>query len=240
VARRFGLGKVVAPLSFAARGELGRIWRMETVAGERYAVKELFLDDPGDGRADAAFQLAAAGAGVPLPLPRPAADGSVICRVDGVALRLYEWVDLDPSAGVDEATAGALLAGIHLLAAPVDEPMDPWYVDGVGERRWSDVLAAASSSAVAPPWADALSAVVPELLRAETAVVLPALAEPADRSRLVRGHLDFNPENVAVDTAGEAVVLDWENSGPTVPAREDALALKIALFPVAQNRERRE
>jgi Ser/Thr protein kinase RdoA (MazF antagonist) len=219
VADRFGLGRPIAEPAFAARGELGRIWRMATDAGT-FAVKELFLDDPGDGRDDADFQLAAAAAGVPLPLPVRTPSGEVICRVGARHVRVYHWVDLDPTAPVDERTAGALLGRIHALRYP-PTPVDPWYVAGVGVARWDEVVAGLPERT---PWAERLAGLVPDLLAAEREVVLPAMGEPADAD-LIRGHLDFNPENVAVDADGRAVVLDWENSGGVVAQREVAMAL---------------
>ena len=35
-------------------------------------------------------------------------------------------------------------------------------------------------------------------------------------------HRDFNEANVALDTAGRVVVLDWDNCGPMAPEREVA------------------
>src|SRR5215212_1292695 len=59
VARRFGLGEVVGEPRLAARGELGRIWRMETAA-RTWAVKEVFATWTAEvaaaARADLAFQ----------------------------------------------------------------------------------------------------------------------------------------------------------------------------------------
>jgi hypothetical protein len=68
----FGLGPPTAVPTFAARGELGRIWRFETTLGT-WAVKELLHFDPArvepDARRDVAFQLAAIAAGVSMPHP---------------------------------------------------------------------------------------------------------------------------------------------------------------------------
>lgn len=219
IAMVFGLGRVVEQPTFAARGELGRIWRMDTSSGT-YAVKELFLDDPGDGREDVAFQLAAAGAGVPLPAPVATLAGDVICRVGDRRIRVYEWVDLDGDALVDDAAAGALLARIHLVGHPASATA-PWYTDGVGEARWEDVVSQALASDA--DWAEPLADLVPGLLEAERSTVLPAARSVP--FPLIGCHLDFNPQNVVVDMEGRAVVLDWENSGGGVPEREVVMAL---------------
>ncbi len=219
IAAAFGLGRSLRELTFAGRGELGRIWRMDTDSGS-FAVKELFLDDPGDGRDDVAFQRAMAMSGVPLPDPVLTPSGEVIRRLGTRWVRVYAWVDLDSEATVGDAVAGALLARIHLVAYPAAS-IEPWYLDGVGAARWDAVVAAGREAETA--WAQPLAALVPELLTAERSIVLPAVASTP--SSVLRCHLDFNPENVVVDARGCPVVLDWENSGGGVPEREVVMAL---------------
>jgi aminoglycoside phosphotransferase (APT) family kinase protein len=54
---------------------------------------------------------------------------------------------------------------------------------------------------------------------------LCAAVAPVDPARLVLSHRDLHPGNVLVDGGGTLVVLDWDNLGPTDPARELASAL---------------
>jgi len=67
IADAFGLGRPSGPAVFAARGELGRIWRLDTSDGT-WAIKEL-LEPPTETEAadDVAFQEAAIRADVPMP-----------------------------------------------------------------------------------------------------------------------------------------------------------------------------
>jgi hypothetical protein len=109
VARRFGLGAPRGPLTYAARGELGRIWRLDTDRGA-WAVKESIVPlDEDAAAADVAFQRAAAAAGLPLPRPVPAADGRIVVE----DTRVYAWVDLDPVVPATPADLGAVAAHLH-------------------------------------------------------------------------------------------------------------------------------
>src|SRR5690242_17821976 len=104
VADAYGLGTPVAAATVAARGELGRIWRLETIRGT-WAVKELLRFDAETveeaARADVAFQEAAIRAGIPMPRPVLAESGDVTTRFDDRdggtrRVRVYTWVDLAP------------------------------------------------------------------------------------------------------------------------------------------------
>ena len=78
VARSYGLGEPVAAPAYADRGELGRIWRLDTDRGS-WAVKEALVPvEEAAAAADVAFQCAAAAAGVPLPLPASTTDGRAL------------------------------------------------------------------------------------------------------------------------------------------------------------------
>src|SRR4051812_30098060 len=83
VAAAYGLGTPVAAATVAARGELGRIWRLETIRGS-WAVKELLRFDAETveqaARADVVFQEAAIRAGIPMPRPVLAKSGDVTTR----------------------------------------------------------------------------------------------------------------------------------------------------------------
>ena len=215
----------MGPPEAAARGELGRIWRLETSTGT-WAVKEIF--DPGSeakAQADVAFQEAALAAGIPMPRPIRRAGGTVMTEVEApgrrATVRVYSWVDIAQPVHRAEATdAAAILARLHALAIPDERSMDPWFTDPVATDRWREILAATERAAV--PRAETLARLVPELIAGES-LIAAGRHEPR-----ITCHLDFNPENVLADTRGRPVVVDWENSGPA--AAEQELASVLAEF----------
>lgn len=210
VAAEFGLGSVSGEPAWAARGEMGHVWRLAT-AGGVWAVKSL-LDHADSGGGDAPFQLALHAAGVPLPRPvLTGTGGAVAAGPDGRAYRVYEWLDLDPTRRIDPETVGGLLARVHRVAWPADD-VDPWFRRPVPDDRWPALLAAARAAGA--PWHDLLAARVDDIV-ATTATV--GAAPPAG---IVRCHLDFNDENVLADRDGRPWVIDWENSGGHAPQQE--------------------
>ncbi|MFI7703692.1 phosphotransferase enzyme family protein [Nonomuraea sp. NPDC049480] len=210
VARAYGLGEPAGPAVYAARGELGRIWRLETGRGS-WAVKELLVPAEERGaRGDTEFQLAAREAGLRLPRPVMTVDGDVL--LDG-RWRVYEWVDLAGGEVVSGAELGAVTAGLHQVGHPAWGPADPWFSEPVGPAGW-EALAAAGGE-----WAAALERALPEL------VALDALVIPPAPESLTTCHRDVNVENVLRASDGGVVVLDWENAGPARPAWELAKIL---------------
>lgn len=218
VSTAFALGRPLGPATFAARGELGRVWRLETTEGV-WAVKELLWpQDPADAAADVAFQLDARAAGVNAPRPVMTTAGQPLATVDGRQVRVYGWHDLRPDGGPPPiAEVAGVLATIHGLRRPVEGPPHPWYVEPVGAAVWEHRLDEARRGCA--PWVDAVAAVVPEMVAAESRLGPP----PPDR--LQRCHLDFNRDNVLLDGAGRVVVIDWENSGPGTAEQEAAFTL---------------
>ncbi|SEG90927.1 Phosphotransferase enzyme family protein [Nonomuraea solani] len=218
LARAYGLGEPLGPPAYAARGELGRIWRLDTASGT-WAVKELLVPvEERDARADVAFQLAAAAAGVRLPRPRPTLEGTVMCG----GFRVYEWVDLAAGQQVTPAELGAVTAGLHRVAHPASGPVIPWFSEPIGPARWEALATAAAGE----EWSPALDRLLPELVALDALVVAP------DPASLTTCHCDVNLENVlrARDDGG-VVVLDWENCGPARPSWE--LAKILADLPDA-------
>ena len=255
-AAAFDLGRVVGEPVVAARGELGRIWRLETTTG-RWALKELLRPRPGaadEACADVAFQEAALAAGIPMPRPIAAADGEILVEVgppgDRRSVRVYSWVDLrDRDAVVPLDEVAAILGRLHALAIRDDRPIDPWFRDPVPAAEWPVVLAAARAAGA--PWAAALAGLIPTLEAGVEAAAEAFAGDPmgnpatsggsgsggsgggpgggpGDRDAPITCHLDFNPENVLLDAAGRVVVVDWENSGPEHAAQE--LASAVAEF----------
>jgi Ser/Thr protein kinase RdoA (MazF antagonist) len=228
----FGLGRVLADPLVAARGEMGRIWRLETSTG-RWALKEVFRPAPDAAdRAliDAGFQEAALAAGVPMPRPVRAPDGRVLIEVgppdDRRFVRVYSWVDLrGRDAVVPLADVGAILGRLHGLAIADPGPVDPWYRDPVPADRWPELVARASAAGA--PWTAALERLVPDL-------VAPTGDEdrrrPATPVATITCHLDYNPENVLLDSSGQPVVVDWENCGAAFAEQELASAVAEFVF----------
>lgn len=226
IAGRFGLG-ARATLSDGpvARGKQGAVWRLTTADG-RWAVKVPFRHEDEAALAPAAaFQEAAAASGVPAPRIRRTAEGALFAVVDGVRLRVYEWVDLGaPDPLLDPELAGAAVAAIHRVpgaepAAPFTDP-DRWYLDAVGAERW-DALIAELDRAGAPFTAD-LAALRDELVALESWLAPPAAPRTC--------HRDLVADNLVPAAGGGVCVIDWENSGPADPAQE----LAVVLFEYAR------
>lgn len=142
LARRFALGGAArvsnGPL---ARGKQGVVWRLETADGS-WAVKAPFHQSGEDevGLATA-FQEAAYTAGVPTPQVRRTTEGCVFATVEGGQVRVYEWVDLQaPDACLDPALVGAVVAAIHRVSVLDLGPLDQWYHEPVGARRWDQLV----------------------------------------------------------------------------------------------------
>jgi Ser/Thr protein kinase RdoA (MazF antagonist) len=229
VADAYGLGIPLGLPNVAARGELGRIWRLETNLGT-WAVKELLRFDPArveaDARRDVGFQEAAITAGIPMPHPVVARSGEVTTSIeagDGPTrrVRVYTWVDLAGRDHVADLEDVAVTLGrLHALGLADDRPVDPWFAVAPEPDRWPDLLGGAEAQRV--PWLPALAHVVPDVL--ETLAVIPE----ARMAAATTCHLDFNPENVLVDAGGRIVVVDWENSG-AAPVEQE-LASAVAEF----------
>lgn len=228
----FGLGRVVADPTIAARGELGRIWRLETTTGT-WALKEVFrptAETASLARADVAFQLAALTAGTPMPRPLVTAAGDALVEVGPEdhrrSVRMYSWLDLrDRSAVPALGSVAAILGRLHALAIRDDRVPDPWFSVPAPAATWPPLVAEAERAGVA--WAGALAGLVPTLVAgAEIARDAARSTPPAT----ITCHLDYNPENVLVDVRDRVVVIDWENSGPAQPEQE--LASAVAEFVV--------
>lgn len=216
VARAYGLGGPTGPMRPAARGELGRIWRLPTVAGP-VAVKDLFYPPAEtDAAADVAFQLQAMAAGVVLPPPRLTPDGRVLARLSaGSTVRAYDWMELSPIGERPVEQVGALLAILHRLAEPTTQPRHPWFVEPVGEPAWTELLA--DLDAAGAPFTAEVADLLPELVALEALLPCPVFGDER------RCHLDLDDSNLARDDRGRLVVLDWENSGPASPRAELAM-----------------
>lgn len=83
-----------------------------------------------------AFQEAAYAAGVATPRVRRTTEGSVFATIQGMQVRVYEWVDLRaPDRLLDPALVGAVVAAIHQVSVPALGQFDAWYHEPVGADR---------------------------------------------------------------------------------------------------------
>jgi Ser/Thr protein kinase RdoA (MazF antagonist) len=209
-AEAYDLGEPRGAPTVAARGELGRIWRLETTTGT-WAVKELLRFDPAGvesaARRDVAFQQAAVQAAIPMPRPVVSKTGDVttiVAATDGRSkrVRVYTWLDLASRDAVpDRSDVAAILGRLHALGLADDRPVDPWFAVPPPPERWPQLLHEASSQRA--PWRPALADLVP--IVAATLDAVPAV----EMRSAITCHLDYNPENVLVDTQGRTVVVDW-------------------------------
>jgi Ser/Thr protein kinase RdoA (MazF antagonist) len=203
IARAYGLGTPVREMIMVARGEQGRIWRLETETGA-FAIKVLVIRQlPADAAADVAYQEAVLAIGaVSMPRPIRTVAGQVLVDVAGHQVRAYEWVDLlATDTGLNPAVIGATLAAIHQVRYAPTRPLIGWYTEPVGAPRWTQLLDAARADDA--PFAEALDAEIPELLRLE------ALIEPP--GSLQSCHRDLWADNILPTPTGGVCVIDWEN-----------------------------
>ena len=200
-----------------ARGEEGRVSRLDTETGA-FAIKELIIrQTPADAVADVAYQDAVAATGaVAMPRPIRTVAGHVLLDVAGHQVRAYEWVDLlAVDRGIDPAVVGATLAAIHQVHHAPARPLIGWYTEPVGALRWARLLDGAKAAAA--PFADALATEITELLRLE------ALIEPP--TNLQSCHRDLWADNILPKPTGGVCVIDWENCGLADPAQELPMAM---------------
>jgi Ser/Thr protein kinase RdoA (MazF antagonist) len=218
----YDLGASASDLVLAARGEQGRIWRLETSQGS-WAVKELlFPMEEQQAARDMEFQLAARSAGIPLPLPRRTRDDRVVLPVGQAAsawdIRVYQWADLAPDQVVTAAEVGAVTARLHQMEHDAEpRPVEAWFSEPLGEQAWVALLDDARRAGA--PWEEPLGRWLPELITLDEAV------SPPDPARTRTCHRDLNIENIRCSADSGVVVLDWENCGPAEPAWELATVI---------------
>jgi Ser/Thr protein kinase RdoA (MazF antagonist) len=217
IARAYGVGDPIAEMILAARGEQGRVWRLETDQGA-FAIKELIIrQTPADASADVDYQEAVRGTGgVPMPRPIRTTDGGVVVDLAGHQLRAYQWVDLlAMDRSFNPTTVGETMAAIHRVQYSPARPLIGWYTEPVGPPRWKELLSGAKAAAA--PFAEALDAEIPDLLRLE------ALIEPP--SNVQSCHRDLWADNILPTPSGGVCVIDWENCGLADPAQELPMAM---------------
>lgn len=219
VAAAFGLGggRLSGPVS---RGELGRVWRLETPSG-RYAVKEPLVAPDDDELAaferTAGYQeQAAVASGVVVPSVIRTPAGGSVAWVDGLPLRAYGWVQMGPvDRTTDPAAVGRAVAALHRVVVPVWGEVDAWVSEPLGEEAWAAL--AEQMSRAGAPYADALRAVLPEQARVEALLgEVPAVQTC---------HLDLWADNVRRTSGGGVCVFDFDGAGPGDPSGELGMLL---------------
>jgi Ser/Thr protein kinase RdoA (MazF antagonist) len=199
-------------MALSARGEQGRVWRLDTSTG-RYAVKELTVRQvETDAAADVAYQEAVLAAGtVLMPQPLLTSSGTVLLPVADHQVRVYTWVELLPSdLSMDPALVGATVAAVHRVEHEPARPLHGWFTDPVGAAGWVQLLAAAETARA--PFTAALDAEIPSLLALEQLMEAPR--------RLQSCHRDLWADNLLPTPSGGLCVIDWENCGLEDPAQE--------------------
>jgi Ser/Thr protein kinase RdoA (MazF antagonist) len=201
----FRLGAPTGPMSYAARGELGRVSRVVTTTGE-WAVKEIdsFLPSVDEADANVELQESMLASGVNLPRPRRTVDGHGLYG----NVRVYEWLDMTPIAlGVREVEkrVAAALARVHVHAPLTDRSPDPWYCRSMIRVEWDVLL----EQGARMWWATVIAGLVHELVDLERPQHFPARV----------CHLDVCPENVFLAN-GQLTIIDWENAGPAATLQD--------------------
>jgi len=210
--RRFALGRA-RRLSDGpvARGKQGLVWRLDTTDGSWAVKTPLNVSDEDEVRTATSFEETAYAAGVPTPRVIRTTEGLVFAAMSGKQVRVYEWVDLmPPDSELDPAQVGAVVAAIHRVRLPETGPLDPWYHDPVGPRRWDDLVARLVEARA--PFAGKLGDLRDELVALESWIEPPQLLQTC--------HRDLWADNLRPTADGGVCVIDWENSGPADPSHE--------------------
>ena len=212
VTRRFDLGRALrlsdGPL---ARGKQGLVWRLDTTEGSWAVKTPLDLSDEDEMSAATSFEEAAYAAGVPTPRVVRTTEGLVFATIEGKPVRVYTWVDLmPPDTGLDPGQVGAVVAAIHRVRLLDGGPLDPWYHEPVGPRRWDDLVARLVEAGA--PFAGQLADLRDELVALESWIEPPQLLQTC--------HRDLWEDNLRPTADGGICVIDWENSGPADPSQE--------------------
>jgi Ser/Thr protein kinase RdoA (MazF antagonist) len=217
VAAAYGLGRPCAEMVVAGRGELGRVWRLDTDAGV-FAVKELLARQrSADAVLDVAYQEAVLATGsVIMPRPVRSRSGQVVSDIGEHQVRVYEWVDLLPiDRSLDVALVGSTLAAVHRVRYSPGRPLNGWYTDAVGQARWAELVAAADDAGA--PFTDDFRAEIEFLIELEGLIEAPRDLQSC--------HRDLWADNLLPTPDGALCVIDWENCGLEDPAQEIPMVL---------------
>jgi len=142
IGRAYGVGPPLQEMIMVARGEQGRVWRLDTDMGT-FAIKELIIrQTPADASADFAYQEAVRATGaVPMPRPVRTTDGRVVVDLAEYQLRGYEWVDVlapDRSGAAPAPFADALDGEIPELLRLEGLKEPPTNLQSCHRDLWAD------------------------------------------------------------------------------------------------------
>jgi Ser/Thr protein kinase RdoA (MazF antagonist) len=213
----YELGMALGQPVLSARGEQGRVWRLDTDRGS-YAVKELIVRQSElEAAQDVSYQEAVlASDGVRLPRPIRNAHGGTLTEHGPHQVRVYEWVDLLPvDRAQDPVLIGRIYAAIHQVRHAAAGLLIGWYTDPVGSVRWTEL--GERSEEQKAPFATPLADEIPFLIQLERLLTVP--------SDLHMCHRDLWSDNLPPDGSGGVCVIDWENCGLADPAQELPMAL---------------
>jgi Ser/Thr protein kinase RdoA (MazF antagonist) len=219
VAAAFALGAPTSDLVGVARGAMGLVFRLDTASGA-FAVKKLFHGPRGNESENAAFQFAAMDAGVRLARPILSPTDDVATQLDdGSWWRVYEWVDGEhceaaPAPLAVAASMAEQLGRLHALAYDAGSTIDGWFTDALGAERINAALDVASMRG----WDI-------EHRRADL-VEMDGIVAGSGVGAPIGCHTDTGRSNVLV-RGDRCTLLDWDNAGPGIAAREFASTLLL-------------
>jgi Ser/Thr protein kinase RdoA (MazF antagonist) len=213
---RFALGADAHLEGPVARGQLGQVWRLSTDTGQ-FAVKEWFAGpDVAEIDRDAEFSELARAAGVLSPGVVRTIDGDVTDMVDDTMVRVCTWLDLEPrTRDLDPAAVGTVVARLHRVGSPTDEPVARWFSEGFGPVAWCALLERLVDEDA--PFVADFAPLVGPLIEVES--VMEAHESP------IICHRDLWADNVLLTFDGQICVIDFENLGPADPSQELAMVL---------------
>jgi Ser/Thr protein kinase RdoA (MazF antagonist) len=218
VCATFGLGVARGPMTLAARGEQGVVWRLDTER-DAYAVKQLLVPQhERELSAQLELEAAAAKRGTSFTLPRTVRTraGNVLAELADWQVRVQTWVDIaEPDIFIDPWQVGLMLAELHAAGSRTAAVVDPWYTAPVGVERWEHYLSGLEevSAPITPVVAEELASLI---------ALEAMLTEPTDMRMC---HRDLWADNVRASGGGRLCVIDWDNAGSAGPSHELGMVL---------------
>jgi Ser/Thr protein kinase RdoA (MazF antagonist) len=214
VLRTFGLGDLRSDPREIARGEMGRVFRVETSNGV-WALKEYITPTwaPRDLQLEDRFMHAAREAGVAVPRACRTSEGGTLAAVGGTRWKAFEWIEVvgKPSAW----QVGETVARLHGIGSPSNEAVHPWYTQRGSGGTWQQLADLSRGQ----DWEALLLRHLAELI-AQDQIVAAAKMPPCRMC-----HRDINEGNAVLDAKGRVVLFDWDDCGPLAPEREVAYVL---------------
>ena len=201
-----------------ARGEQGRIWRLDTDTG---ALRDQGADHPSDaGRCGCRCRLSGGRARDRRGAYAATYPHGWLARSLLMLLSIRSGLRVGRCAGHGSQPrpgGGRRDIGRHSSGALCAGASAHWLVHRAGRGAAMDRSCCEESKAADAPFAEALDAEISELLRLE------ALIEPP--TNLQSCHRDLWADNILPTPTGGVCVIDWENCGLADPAQELPMAM---------------